>query len=24
MRDQIIQMGIIPAVADWHTVNPNL
>ena len=24
MRDEIIKMGIIPAVADWHTINPNL
>ncbi|KGN68341.1 malate dehydrogenase [Porphyromonas sp. COT-239 OH1446] len=24
MRDEVISMGIIPAVADWKTVNPNL
>ena len=24
MRDEIIDLGIIPAVADWKTVNPNL
>ncbi|MCM1176464.1 MAG: malate dehydrogenase [Bacteroidales bacterium] len=24
MRDEIITLGIIPAVADWKTVNPNL
>ena len=24
MRDEIIELGIIPAVADWKTVNPNL
>ena len=24
MRDEIISLGIIPAVADWKTVNPNL
>lgn len=24
MRDEIIELGIIPAVADWHTLNPNL
>lgn len=24
MRDEIIALGIIPAVADWKTVNPNL
>ena len=24
MRDEIINLGIIPAVADWATENPNL
>lgn len=24
MRDEIIELGIIPAVEDWKTVNPNL
>lgn len=24
MRDEIITLGIIPAIADWKTVNPNL
>ena len=24
MRDEIISLGIIPAVADWATENPNL
>ena len=24
MRDEIIGLGIIPAVADWKTLNPNL
>ena len=24
MRDEIISLGIIPAVADWKTMNPNL
>ena len=24
MRDEIISLGIIPAVADWATMNPNL
>lgn len=24
LRDEVISMGIIPAVADWKTVNPNL
>lgn len=24
LRDQVIEMGIIPAVAEWGTVNPNL
>ena len=24
MRDEIISLGIIPAVADWGTMNPNL
>ena len=24
MRDEIISLGIIPAVADWKSVNPNL
>ena len=24
MRDEIISLGIIPAVADWKTLNPNL
>ena len=24
MRDEIISLGIIPAVADWKKVNPNL
>lgn len=24
MRDEIIGLGIIPAVEDWHKVNPNL
>lgn len=24
MREQIIEMGVIPPVAEWHKVNPNL
>lgn len=24
MRDQVIEMGIIPPVVEWHTLNPNL
>ena len=24
MREEIIELGIIPAVADWKTLNPNL
>ncbi len=24
LRDEVIAMGVIPAVADWKTVNPNL
>ena len=24
MRDEVISMGVIPAVADWKSVNPNL
>lgn len=24
LRDEVIAMGIIPAIADWKTVNPNL
>ena len=24
MRDEIISLGIIPAVKDWATMNPNL
>ncbi len=24
MRDEIIDLGIIPAVKDWKTLNPNL
>ena len=24
LRDEVIGMGIIPAVAEWKTVNPNL
>ncbi len=24
MRDEIIALGIIPAVEEWHTMNPNL
>ena len=24
MRDEVIAMGVIPAVADWKSVNPNL
>ena len=24
LRDEVIEMGIIPALADWTTVNPNL
>ncbi len=24
LRDEVISMGIIPAVADWKTLNPNL
>ena len=24
MRDEIISLGIIPAVADWKKSNPNL
>ena len=24
LRDEVISMGIIPATADWSSVNPNL
>ena len=24
MRDEVISMGVIPALEDWKTVNPNL
>ena len=24
LRDEVIAMGIIPAVAEWHTLNPHL
>ena len=24
LRDEVIAMGVIPAVEDWHTINPNL
>ena len=24
LRDEVIEMGIIPAVSDWNTINPNL
>ncbi len=24
LRDEVISMGVIPAIADWKTVNPNL
>ena len=24
MRDEIIDLGIIPAISEWKTVNPNL
>jgi hypothetical protein len=24
MRDEIINLGIIPPVAEWKTINPNL
>ena len=24
MRDEIVELGIVPAVADWKTMNPNL
>ena len=24
LRDEVIEMGIIPALEDWKTVNPNL
>ena len=24
LRDEVIAMGVIPAVEDWHKVNPNL
>ena len=24
MRDEVIQMGILPPIKDWHTLNPNI
>ena len=24
LRDEVIEMGVIPAVEDWHKINPNL
>ena len=24
MRDEIISMGILPPVSEWHTLNPNI
>ena len=24
LRDEVIAMGVIPAVEDWHKINPNL
>lgn len=24
LRDEVIEMGIIPAIEDWHTLNPNI
>lgn len=24
LRDEVIDMGILPAISQWHTVNPNL
>lgn len=24
LRDEVIEMGIIPAIKDWHTLNPNI
>ena len=24
LRDQVIEMEVIPAVSEWHTINPHL
>ena len=24
LRDEVIEMGIIPAIKDWHALNPNI
>ena len=24
LRDEVIEMGIIPAIKDWHSLNPNI
>jgi len=24
LRQQVIEMGVIPPVEQWHTINPNL
>ena len=24
LRDEVIEMGIIPAIKDWHSLNPEL
>ena len=24
LRDEVIAMGIIPAISEWHTLNPNI
>ena len=24
LRDEVIAMGVLPAIKEWHTLNPNL
>jgi len=24
LRDEVIEMGVIPPTGDWNTINPNL
>ena len=24
LRDEVIEMGVLPAIKDWHSINPNI
>ena len=24
LRDEVIEMGVLPPIKDWHSINPNI